>query len=249
MNCELIYSGANTGEFNMNYDIELAEKVTLANSFFRLYEWQPYCVSIGAHQSFNDLDIEKIKMDKIDFVKRPTGGRAILHAEEITYSFAVSIESGLTSHEIYNRVSHAIIRGLKLYDKRLEGVEMENIQPDFAHLLRQPQGKICFSSTAKSEIKFHGKKIVGSAQRKMKNSILQHGSILIGQFHRKLADYIISAEFHETDFEEKTIELETILKEKVDKERLIECLFDGFTNEWEEFNFFSSKLLIEKNNC
>ncbi|GAB4132962.1 MAG: lipoate--protein ligase family protein [Ignavibacteriales bacterium] len=245
MNCELIYSGANTGEFNMKYDIELAEKVNDNNSFFRLYEWLPYCVSLGANQSFDDVDIEKIKSDKIDLVKRPTGGRAILHAEEITYSFAIPTSSGLTSHEIYNRVSNAIVRGLKLYDERLEAVELENLQPDFANLLKQPQGKICFSSTAKSEIKFNGKKIVGSAQRKMKNSILQHGSILIGKFHRRLAEYILSSGFNENDFEEKTIEIETILDEKVDKTRLINCLFDGFINEWSEFNFVNEKLAKE----
>ena len=242
---EFINSGANTGAFNMKFDIELAEKVSHDKSFFRLYQWQPYCISLGANQSFDDVNLEKASADGIDVVKRPTGGRAILHAEEITYSCALSLDSGLSSHDIYKKISLAIVSGLRKFDEQLADVELETVQPDFAGLLKLPQGKICFSSTAKSEIKFRGKKIVGSAQRKMKNSVLQHGSILIGRFHRNLAEYILSSEFCKNDFDAKTIELETILNEKVEKERLIKCLIDGFKKEWGILQFANADAVNE----
>jgi lipoate-protein ligase A len=240
MKWEFINSGANTGDFNMKFDVELAEKVSHEKSFFRLYQWQPYCISLGANQSFDDVDIEKAKTDGIDVVKRPTGGRAILHAEEITYSCSLPSDSGFSSHDIYKKISLAIVNGLRKYDEQLSDVELETIQPDFPELLKLPQGKICFSSTAKSEIKFHGKKIVGSAQRKMKNSVLQHGSILIGKFHRNLSKYIVSADFNENNFDEKTIELETILNRKVDSEKLMICLIEGFKQEWEVPQFINA---------
>jgi len=240
MKWEFINSGANTGDFNMKFDVELAEKVSHEKSFFRLYQWQPYCISLGANQSFDDVDFEKARTDGIDVVKRPTGGRAILHAEEITYSCALPSDSGFSSHDIYKKISLAIVNGLRKYDEQLSDVELETIQPDFPELLKLPQGKICFSSTAKSEIKFHGKKIVGSAQRKMKNSVLQHGSILIGKFHRNLSKYIVSADFNENNFDEKTIEIETILNRKVDSEKLMICLIEGFKQEWEVPQFINA---------
>jgi len=232
MNWHYIDSGENNGKFNMDFDIQLADMVDKNNSFFRLYQWKPYCISLGANQSFDDINVDLIRQNGIDVVKRPTGGRAILHAEELTYSVCISTFSGLSSHEIYRKISLALVAGLRNYDGRLQNIELETLQPDFAQLLKLPQGKICFSSTAKSEVKFAGKKIIGSAQRKMKNSILQHGSILIGKYHRNLSKYIISSSFEENDFDDKTIELETILNQPIDLTKLKEDLASGFRQEW-----------------
>jgi len=232
MNWHYIDSGENNGKFNMDFDIQLADMVDKNNSFFRLYQWKPYCISLGANQSFDDINVDLIRQNGIDVVKRPTGGRAILHAEELTYSVCISTFSGLSSHEIYRKISLALVAGLRNYDGRLQNIELETLQPDFAKLLKLPQGKICFSSTAKSEVKFAGKKIIGSAQRKMKNSILQHGSILIGKYHRNLSKYIISSSFEENDFDDKTIELETILNQPIDLTKLKEDLAIGFRQEW-----------------
>lgn len=232
MNWHLIDSFENTGKYNMEFDIQLAEKVDVENSFLRFYQWKPYCISLGANQSFEDVNLSLAQADGIDIVKRPTGGRAILHAEELTYSVNISIFSGLTTHQIYEKISLALVNGLRKYDDKLSDIELETIQPDFSKLLKSPQGKICFASTAKSEVKFRGKKVIGSAQRKMKNSILQHGSILIGKFHRNLSKYIHSASFSEDDFDEKTIELETILENAIDLNKLKECLISSFKQEW-----------------
>jgi lipoate-protein ligase A len=222
-----IDSGLDTGANNMSIDLELAEKAKSNEAFFRLYRWKPYCISLGANQSFDDINIEKTKAEGIDVVKRPTGGRAILHAEEITYSVALPLSIGLSPKEIYTKISNALVKGLILYSPQIaRHIALEEKQPHFPSLLKQDSGALCFASSAKSEVKFDAKKIIGSAQRKMQNVILQHGSILVGTFHRKLPEYLNVGtnliEKLKIELAEKTIELETILQTKVDYQKLSE---------------------------
>lgn len=237
MKWNFIDSGFNTGEFNMQFDLELANKCKNDEAFYRLYRWQPYCISLGANQSFDDINLVKTKEDGIDVVKRPTGGRAILHAEEWTYSVIYPMNYEYSPKEIYFKISKALMKGLELYNPIFANSELENVQPNFPKLLEEPSGVLCFASTAKNEVKFNGKKLIGSAQRKLNNSILQHGSILCGTFHQKLADYLrvdkeTKINLH-SELISKTIEIETILNEKVDYEKLKSCLVQGFEMEWE----------------
>ncbi|PKL81521.1 MAG: hypothetical protein CVV24_14845, partial [Ignavibacteriae bacterium HGW-Ignavibacteriae-3] len=186
----LIDSGENTGACNMELDLELARDCKPDEAFFRTYRWNPYCISLGANQKFEDIDKSKTDRDGIDFVKRPTGGRAILHAEEITYSVILPLNYEFSPREIYFKVSKALIRGLEIYNPLLAKSEMESHQPDFPKLLEESSGVLCFASSARNEVMFNGKKLIGSAQRKLNNVVLQHGSILCGQYHRKLVDYL-----------------------------------------------------------
>lgn len=230
-------SGFNTGEFNMKKDIELAQNCPEQEAFFRLYRWAPYCISLGANQSFEDIDLNKAKTDGIDVVKRPTGGRAILHAEEWTYSVILPLNYQYSPKEVYSIISNALIRGLDLYNPELAKSELESTQPNFPKLLEEPTGVLCFASTAKNEVKFGGKKLIGSAQRKLNNVILQHGSILCGTFHQKLADYLNtdnkSKEMLRFELKSRTTEIETILNSKVDYDKLKSCLVKGFEQEWQ----------------
>jgi len=242
----LIDSGFGTGSFNMDFDLGLVQKVSPNDAYFRLYRWQPYCISLGANQNFSDINLDKAKADNIDVVKRPTGGRAILHAEEITYSVVLPYSHIITAKEIYQKISIALIKGLELYNPLLGKSELENLQPDFPKLLQQPSGVLCFGSTAKNEVKFGGKKIIGSAQRKLNNAILQHGSILCGTFHKYLVDYLFPDEIIKKkladELSQKTIEIETILNEQVDYRHLKTCLIDGFEQVWQiEFDIVSTQ--------
>ncbi|MCF8241166.1 MAG: hypothetical protein K9J16_07250 [Melioribacteraceae bacterium] len=232
----LVESGLNSGSYNMEFDSKLVQNCKDDEAYFRLYRWQPYCISLGANQSFDDINKLKADEDGIDIVKRPTGGRAILHAEEITYSVVMPISLKLTPRFIYEKISRALIKGLVTYNQKLSLLELENIQPDFSKILKTETGKLCFASSAKSEVKYNGKKLIGSAQRKIGGKILQHGSILCGDFHKKLAMYINSGKQPSNlfdVFEQKTSELETILNEKIDYTKLAGCLIDGFREEWE----------------
>lgn len=237
MKWHLLQTGSSSGSFNMDFDLNLAHSCKPDEAFFRLYRWQPYCISLGANQNFEDINIAKAHQDNIEVVKRPTGGRAILHAEEITYSVVIPLNSSLSPREIYEKISKALIKGLEFYNPLLADSELEKLQPDFPGLLKQPSGVLCFGSTAKNEVKFGGKKIIGSAQRKLNNVILQHGSILCGTFHKKLVEYINSNEglkqILEVELNQKTTEIESILNEKVDYPKLASCLILGFESVWQ----------------
>jgi lipoyl(octanoyl) transferase len=232
-----IDSGLNSGEYNMQFDLQLAKNCGTDEAFFRLYRWKPFCISLGANQSFDDIDLTKTKTAGIEIVKRPTGGRAILHAEEWTYSVVIPFNYELSPREIYTLISQALIRGLNYYNPLLAQSELENVQPNFPKLLEEPTGVLCFASTAKNEVKFNGKKLIGSAQRKLNKTILQHGSILCGKFHQKLAEYlnvdVQTKELLKKELTEKTTELETILNEKINYDALKSCLVRGFENEWD----------------
>lgn len=242
MNWHFLNTGKSSGSFNMDFDINLAQTCKPDEAFFRLYQWQPYCISLGANQSFNDINTARAHLDNIEVVKRPTGGRAILHAEEITYSVILPLKDELTPRKIYEKISSALIKGLELYSPLLADSELEKLQPDFLSLLKQPSGVLCFGSSAKNEVKFAGKKIIGSAQRKLKSVILQHGSILCGTFHKKLVEYLnadeLTKQILEKEIDEKTIEIETILRSKVDYDQLSLCLTQGFKEVW-EIDFFN----------
>ncbi|TSA26860.1 MAG: hypothetical protein D4R68_06755 [Ignavibacteriales bacterium] len=237
MNWHFINSHENTGIYNMQFDIELANVCKPDEAYFRIYRWNPYCISLGANQSFDDIDQDKTKTDGIDIVKRPTGGRAILHAEELTYSVVLPYNFELSPREIYFRISNALMRGLEIYNPILAKSQLEDYQPNFPKLLEEPSGVLCFASTARNEVKFNGKKLIGSAQRKMNNIILQHGSILCGPFHKKLVDYINSDEVTKNalslELNSKTTELGTILNEEIDYQKLKTCLIVGFELEWQ----------------
>ncbi len=229
-------TGDKSGRFNMEFDVELAKNCKNNEGFFRVYRWKPFCISLGANQKFEDIDLPLAKSENIDIVKRPTGGRAILHAEELTYSIVVPTKSGFTPKELYKRISEGLSNGLSMYDQKLKEAMLEEEQPDFSTLLKQPSGMLCFASTAKSEVKYNGKKLIGSAQRKMNNSILQHGSILVGTFHRILSKFVHDKnqiQNFDRELQEKTIELESILGKTVDFEKLKMCLRKGFELEFD----------------
>lgn len=242
---------SSSGKFNMELDLFLSNICKDDEAFFRLYRWNPYTISLGANQNINEIDIEKCNYENIGIVTRPTGGRAILHAEELTYSLVLPLSIGLSAREIYSKVSITLSAALAKYDSKLSSVELENLQPDFKELLNNPSGALCFASTAKSEVKFRGKKLIGSAQRKMNKVILQHGSILCGNKHASLPDYLIdktNIDELKVELSDKTIEIESIINKKIDYSLLADTIKKQFEIDW-KFNFNNStKLFISKFN-
>lgn len=232
MKWRVLDTGYNTGKNNMEIDLYLAESCKHDEATLRFYRWKPYCISLGANQNINDLNAAKAEHDKIDIVFRPTGGRAIFHAEELTYSVIYPIEENTSSRNIYHEINLALIKGLTNYDSVLSGLEMENIQPNFSNFYKEQLAALCFAVPAKSEIKYNGKKLVGSAQKKMKYALLQHGSILCGNYHLKILDYMnLSAEkiiSMKDEFSTKTTDLFSILGNSIDYLRLTESLIKGF---------------------
>lgn len=212
-------TGFNSGKFNMDLDILLAQNYSPDEVVFRVYKWKPYCISLGANQKFEEINITKALADNIDVVKRPTGGRAILHSEELTYSVIYPIDYKTSAHDLYNQINLALKKGLILYNNSLSRIELENNQPDFKDFYKQDKGSICFAVSVKNEINYHSRKLVGSAQRKLGKVILQHGSILCGNYHLRITDYLNIDEKNKpnikADLLNSTIDLMSILNEEV----------------------------------
>lgn len=240
-------TGAKPGEFNMNYDLKLTEKVkSNGNSFLRFYQWKPFAISLGYHQKIESINLELCKNDSIDVVRRPTGGRAILHADELTYSVVIPLENN-SPQEIYHKINLALIEGFHTYDNRLKNVELERAQIDFKNFYKSSRSIPCFSSSARNEIKFQNKKLVGSAQRVINDVILQHGSILIGDYHKRIVEYLNlndeEKKLLKQDLDDKTISLKEILGEEINLNKLKNCLLKGFEKIF-EISLIESEVMV-----
>ncbi|MDH4069279.1 MAG: lipoate--protein ligase family protein [Ignavibacteria bacterium] len=199
----------------------------------RVYTWKPWAISLGRHQDPSEIDQEACRADGIDIVRRPTGGRAILHAEELTYCF-VTTARGRSISQAYHEIGEALRAGLREF-----GVEalLERSQSDFSTLYRSASSIPCFSSTARYEVSWNGKKLIGSAQRRYGSGehavILQHGSILCGPAHRNLAGYLVlkdegMRERIRGDLASRTTDLSEVTGGRIDTGRLAAALRVGF---------------------
>ncbi|MGD8305405.1 MAG: hypothetical protein PVF17_02025 [Ignavibacteria bacterium] len=227
-------TGLNSGSFNMDFDLRLANSPESDGAVLRLYRWEPYCISLGANQSIDSLQIEKINTDGLDVVNRPTGGRAILHSEELTYSVIYPAKKLSSVRILYKEINLALQKGLQFFDERLQGLNLEQEEPHFPSCYKNEKSAICFAVSSQNEINFNGKKLVGSAQRKMENVILQHGSILCGSYHKKIADYLLLEDSAiikiRDELNKTTTDLNEILNTPIDIDSLSESIKAGFEN-------------------
>ena len=181
----------NTAAFNMAMDEAFAEAIIKnpALSVIRTYSWKPKAISIGYFQNaIRDFNIDKIKKSKIDFVRRTTGGRAVFHANEFTYSTVSHIDNTLLGNNLrdtYNVIGLAILKALHMSGFSKLELKKINTSDNISKTV-----KPCFSSTGRYEIVYKNKKIVGSAQKRTRNIIQQHGSILLGNEHLKIIDFM-----------------------------------------------------------
>lgn len=176
------------GDDNMRLDEEMALACE-ADSIprLRIYSWQPYTLSLGYGQNIDQIDLEELTRRGFGLVRRPTGGRAVFHAEEATYAVAMP-SGGRGIHETYARINDALRRGLEILGA--EGIEFSRSQPEFKRHYELDESASCFSASALSELLWHGRKLAGSAQRRYGNVLLQHGSLLLGDAHLDIVDFL-----------------------------------------------------------
>jgi lipoate-protein ligase A len=174
----LLLDPPGTGAWNMAVDEVLLDGVAAGSAppTIRFYEWAPPCLSLGYFQAYEVVDAAGCRKLGVDVVRRPTGGRAILHDRELTYSVALPLRllgdaGGVLPS--YHRLSLALERGLR----RL-GVPVV-LAPETAAQSVPDHGPVCFDRPSAYEILLGGRKLVGSAQVRRATGILQHGSILI----------------------------------------------------------------------
>lgn len=215
----------------MKFDLGLVEEFKLTGiPVLRFYGWKPYCISLGRNQNESDIDVGLATRDGIDMVKRPTGGKAVLHAEELTYSVVMETD-GLSVRDSYNRISTALVEGLR---KLVPDLDLSQSSADFQKLFRDPAAIPCFSTSAVYEVEYHGKKLVGSAQHRFGGVLLQHGSILIGNFHKHIVDYLNAEEGirekTRKDLESHTVTLTDILGRPPARAEVANAIKDGFAS-------------------
>jgi lipoate-protein ligase A len=179
---KLIIDGARDGTSNMSIDAALLEEIEASpesRTVVRFYGWQTPTISLGRNQKIERaVDVDYCRVNGIDIVHRPTGGRAVLHDDELTYA-VISNDAetfGETIYGNYKRVSEALCLGYN----RL-GVEAV-LAPDTRKAAGTSDDDVdlpCFLSTSRYELMVRGRKIVGSAQRRVRRSFLQHGSMPI----------------------------------------------------------------------
>lgn len=233
-------TGLHTGVFNMEYDRRLSQELLQKKGrpTVRVYGWRPWAVSYGWNQSTDEIDSIAARSENVDIVRRPTGGRAILHADELTYSVVMRVRKKTVS-EVYEEISRTLLAALAMLGAE---AAMEKTQPNFPALYRSHSAAACFSSAGRYEIKCRGKKIIGSAQRRYgtedgEEVVLQHGSLLLGPGHKKIADFLsFSAESDRIalrlELEEKTTDLSTELHRIVAFDEAAEAMRKGFELAW-----------------
>lgn len=176
-NWRLIVSSPGRGAWNMALDEAILESVGSGDSLptLRFYGWNPACLSIGYAQSISDIDLEAIQQRHWDVVRRPTGGKAIFHFDEFTYSVIAPHGEPRLSGDVlhsYRDIAQALLMGLHLL-----GIPAISLPEYSTGIAMHDTGPICFEVPSKYEITVNNKKIIGSAQARKKAGILQHGSL------------------------------------------------------------------------
>jgi lipoate-protein ligase A len=163
------------GAWNMAVDEAILEAAGRGESrpTLRLYSWNPPCLSLGHAQPVSDIDQERLRANSWESVRRITGGRAILHTDEVTYSVTGPVDEPRLMGSVlesYNRLAKALLSVVMAL-----GVPVE-VQTGTVKANGDPN-PVCFEVPSTYEITVRGKKLIGSAQARRKDGVLQHGSL------------------------------------------------------------------------
>jgi lipoate-protein ligase A len=176
MNWRLLITPPKRGAWNMAVDEAILEHIGRGESLptLRLYAWTPACLSLGHAQPFADVDRSRLKERGWEVVRRATGGRAILHTDELTYSVIAPLNEPRVEGSVlesYNRLAQALLLAVKSLEIP---VEIKNDVTQVGILHNNP---VCFEVPSTYEITVNGRKLIGSAQARRKEGVLQHGSL------------------------------------------------------------------------
>jgi lipoate-protein ligase A len=214
------------GTWNMAVDEAILVGVGNGGSppTLRLYAWAPPCLSLGYAQPFSDVDIPQLQ------ARRPTGGRAVLHTDEITYSVIAPLEEPRvagTVLETYHRLAQALVEALNEIGSKVE------INENSAGSHYSRSNPVCFEIPSTYEITVGGRKLLGSAQARRKEGVLQHGSLpLSGDLTRILQVLAFPNEKSRADATERLLlramTLEAALNRKVSWDEAAQAFVKAF---------------------
>lgn len=232
-----INSGPCRPSFNMALDEALMDWHSEGSipPVIRFYEWNPATVSIGYFQrAERDIDLQAVKEQGLGFIRRPTGGRAVLHEHELTYSIIVSEQypnMPKTVTEAYRVLSEGLLEGFRNLgmDAYFSVPETEEQQAD----LKKPKSAVCFDAPSWYELVVEGKKVAGSAQTRQKGVILQHGAILLDMDQEKLLSVFNFASEEEKEkmrakLPEKAVAINDLVSEPMTIAQCVKAFKKGF---------------------
>jgi lipoate-protein ligase A len=226
----LVISPAATGAVNMAIDEALLEAVIRRESppVLRLYAWSPPCLSLGHAQPLGVVDQQAVAALGWDLVRRPTGGKAILHTDELTYSVVgraddPRLEGGVLAS--YRRLSAGLLRGLGSL-----GLAPPDLQLSGEAATGDPDNPVCFEVPSPYELTWRGRKLCGSAQLRRRGGVLQHGSLpLTGDLGRICAGLELpDREQARRSVRDRAVTLEQALGRPIGWEEAAAALAQGF---------------------
>ena len=201
------------GARNMAVDESILEHIGRGASLptLRLYAWTPACLSLGQAQPYADVDVTRLKQRGWEVVRRATGGRAILHTDELTYSvIAPTTEPRVEGSvlESYNRLAQALLLAVQSLEIPVE------MKEHVGHASSVTQSNpVCFEVPSTYEITVNGKKLIGSAQARKKEGVLQHGSLpLTGDLTRICQALVFENESARDDASQRLLERATTVE-------------------------------------
>src|SRR3989338_5705706 len=228
MQCRFIDTGFKDCYENMAIDEAILNCCKLPT--LRVYRWKPAAISIGYNQdAIKDINVSYCKKNNIGIVRRLTGGKAVFHDEEITYSFILPENNGLLPSEVnesYKIIANALVIALKKI----------NIDAEIKKVPEKIKTSICFNSSNWYELLVNGKKISGSAQRRMNGKILQHGPILMDfDYNKNNSLFNPNNNFgNVNNLKQRITSLKKELKKEINYQELAQAIKLGFK---ENFNF------------
>lgn len=177
-----------TGAWNMAIDEAIMEAVAAGEALptLRFYAWEPPCLSLGKRQPLDGIDLARCRVDGIDVVRRATGGFAILHTDELTYSIATQPNDPRADGAIldaYRKLSQGLLAGLQLLGAL---PRMNPVVPGGVH----NASAACFEMPSAYEIVVGQQKLIGSAQARPAGRVLQHGSLPLTGDIARLVPYL-----------------------------------------------------------
>ena len=232
------------GAWNMALDEAILEHIGRGASIptLRLYAWEPPCLSLGQAQPFADVDMARLKERGWEVVRRATGGRAILHTDELTYSVIAPNEEPRvagTVLESYNRLAQALllaVKELELPVEMKEGKVNNGSVPN----------PVCFEVPSTYEITVNGKKLIGSAQARKKEGVLQHGSLpLLGDLARICQALVFENESARETASKRLLERATTVESALGRQVSWEAAAQAFIHAFEaqlELSFVKGNL-------
>jgi lipoate-protein ligase A len=169
----LLVDGPLPGAANMAVDEALMESARGGRLTVRLYRWRPGCLSFGRNQTARGMyDGDKAASLGYQVVRRPTGGRSVLHHRELTYSVTAPVEWG-SLRDVYLRINRALAAGLHVL-----GIDAK-VHEGRKGSAPRPTVRACFRDPLPGELTAGGRKLAGSAQWRFRGALLQHGSLLL----------------------------------------------------------------------